>query len=92
MPDLAVNLLVKLPLMSMPTLNPEETAQLTQTIDMFEVIVQAQPADTQSLEILKEAYRKLGRRAGKASAAKRREKQLSIQPTLPVVLTKEAPR
>ncbi len=47
--------------MSMPTLNPEETAQLTQTIDMFEVIVQAQPADTQSLEILKEAYLKLGR-------------------------------
>jgi hypothetical protein len=56
-----VNLLVKLLLMSMPTLNPEETAQLTQTIDMFEVIVQAQPADTQSLEILKEAYLKLGR-------------------------------
>ncbi len=59
--DLAVNLLVNIPLMSMPTLNPEETAQLTQTIDMFEVIVQAQPADTQSLEILKEAYQKLGR-------------------------------
>ncbi len=58
---MAVNLLVKLLLMSMPTLNPEETAQLTQTIDMFEVIVQAQPADTQSLEILKEAYLKLGR-------------------------------
>jgi len=30
-------------------------------------------------------------RAGKASAAKRREKQLSTQPTPPVVLTKEAP-
>jgi hypothetical protein len=39
---------------------------------------------------IKEAYRELGRRAGKASAAKRREKQLSNQPTLPVFLTKEA--
>ena len=47
--------------MSTITLNPEESAQLTQTIDMFEVIVQSQPADTQSLEILKEAYLKLGR-------------------------------
>jgi hypothetical protein len=33
---------------------------------------------------IREAYRELGRRAGKASAAKRREKQLSTQPTLPV--------
>ena len=47
--------------MSTTTLNPDEEAQLTQTIDMFEVIVQSQPSDTQSLEILKEAYLKLGR-------------------------------
>jgi tetratricopeptide (TPR) repeat protein len=43
------------------TLNPGEEAQLAQTIEMFEVIVQSQSADTQSLEILKEAYLKLGR-------------------------------
>jgi len=34
---------------------------------------------------LKEAYRELGRLAGKSSAAKRKEKLLSIQPTLPVI-------
>ena len=44
-----------------PTLNPGEEAQLTQTIEMFEVITQSQPQDYQSLEILKEAYAKLGR-------------------------------
>jgi tetratricopeptide (TPR) repeat protein len=41
--------------------NPAEEAQLNQTIEMFEVIVQSQPNDCQSLEILKEAYTKLGR-------------------------------
>src|SRR5688500_15897368 len=44
-----------------PTLSPGEEAQLTQTIEMFEVITQSQPQDYQSLEILKEAYLKLGR-------------------------------
>jgi hypothetical protein len=44
-----------------PILNPGEEAQLMQTIEMFEVIVQSQPQDYQSLEILKEAYLKLGR-------------------------------
>ncbi len=34
---------------------------MRQTIEMFEVIVQSQPNDCQSLEILKEAYTKLGR-------------------------------
>ncbi len=38
-----------------------EEAQLAQTIVMFEVITQSQPLDYQSLEILKEAYSKLGR-------------------------------
>ena len=43
------------------TLTPNEEAQLAQTIEMFEVITQSQPMDCQSLEILKEAYSKLGR-------------------------------
>jgi hypothetical protein len=59
--NLAVNLLVFCKPMAMTTLNPDEAAQLAQTIEMFEVIVQSQPSDTQSLEILKEAYLKLGR-------------------------------
>jgi tetratricopeptide (TPR) repeat protein len=41
-------------------INSEKKSQLLQTIEMFEVIVQSQPGDTQSLEILKEAYSKLG--------------------------------
>ncbi len=47
--------------MATTALNPAEEAQLKQTIEMFEVIVQSQPNDCQSLEILKEAYTKLGR-------------------------------
>src|SRR5436305_9260879 len=43
------------------TLTANEEAQLLQTIQMFEVITQSQPLDYQSLEILKEAYFKLGR-------------------------------
>lgn len=42
-----------------------------QTIEMFEVIVQSQPADTQSLEILKEAYSKLGREEDVINTSKR---------------------
>ncbi|HEX9045905.1 MAG TPA: hypothetical protein VF988_02665 [Verrucomicrobiae bacterium] len=38
---------------------------------MFEVIVQSQPNDTQSLEILKEAYTKLGREEEQVSTSKR---------------------
>lgn len=44
---------------------------MTQTIDMFEVIVQSQPSDTQSLEILKEAYLKLGREDDVVQTSKR---------------------
>lgn len=44
------------------TPSPEEQAQITHTIEMFEVITRTQPDDYQSLEILKEAYSKLGRR------------------------------
>jgi tetratricopeptide (TPR) repeat protein len=42
-----------------------------QTIEMFEVIVQSQPGDTQSLEILKEAYSKLGREQDLVNTSKR---------------------
>ena len=43
------------------TLTEEEHSQIVQTIDMFEVIIQTQPDDYQSLEILKDAYQKVGR-------------------------------
>ena len=42
-------------------LTPEERDQILQTIEMFEVITQANPDDYQSLEILKEAYWKINR-------------------------------
>src|ERR1035441_156208 len=48
-----------------------EEAQLLQTIEMFEVIVQSQPNDCQSLEILKEAYSKLGREQEVINTSKR---------------------
>jgi tetratricopeptide (TPR) repeat protein len=48
-----------------------EAAQLDQTIEMFEVITQSQPLDYQSLEILKEAYFKLGREADVIGTSKR---------------------
>ena len=57
--------------MATATLNSGEEAQLQQTIEMFEVIVQSQPGDTQSLEILKEAYSKLGREEEVISTSKR---------------------
>ena len=57
--------------MATTALNPGEEAQLQQTIEMFEVIVQSQPSDTQSLEILKEAYSKLGREADVINTSKR---------------------
>jgi tetratricopeptide (TPR) repeat protein len=53
------------------TLNQGEEAQLLQTIEMFEVIVQSQPSDCQSLEILKEAYSKLGREQDVINTSKR---------------------
>jgi len=57
--------------MTVATLNPAEEAQLKQTIEMFEVIVQSQPNDCQSLEILKEAYTKLGREPDVIRVSKR---------------------
>jgi hypothetical protein len=43
------------------TLSAEEHSQILQTIEMFEAITQTQPDDYQSLEILREAYTKIGR-------------------------------
>jgi hypothetical protein len=57
--------------MATATLNPGEDVQLLQTIEMFEVIVQSQPNDCQSLEILKEAYSKLGRETDVIDTSKR---------------------
>src|SRR5688572_3151077 len=53
------------------TLTANEEAQLLQTIEMFEVITQSQPMDTQSLEILKEAYSKLNREGELVNTSKR---------------------
>lgn len=53
------------------TLTTNEEAQLLQTIEMFEVITQSQPMDYQSLEILKEAYSKLGRESDVVVTSKR---------------------
>lgn len=53
------------------TLNSAEEAQLLQTIEMFEAITQSQPQDVQSLEILKEAYSKLGREKELIATSKR---------------------
>ena len=44
---------------SPPTISSEEQEQVLQTIEMFEVITQANPQDTQSLEILKDAYHRI---------------------------------
>ena len=52
-------------------LTDSEKAQLAQTIEMFEVITQSQPTDYQSLEILKEAYVKLGREDDVKDCAKK---------------------
>src|SRR5256885_12414354 len=53
------------------SLTSAEEAQLAQTIEMFEVITQSQPQDYQSLEILKEAYSKLGRESDVIGTSKR---------------------
>ncbi|MDB6153865.1 MAG: ral secretory system protein domain protein [Chthoniobacteraceae bacterium] len=46
-----------------PIASPEDQDQIVQTIEMFEVIVEANPRDCQSMEILKEAYQRIGLRA-----------------------------
>ncbi len=57
--------------MDSAALSSSEEAQLQQTIEMFEVITQSQPNDCQSLEILKEAYSKLGREKEVIGTSKR---------------------
>src|SRR5256885_4699512 len=53
------------------TLSEEEHSQIVQTIEMFEVILQTQPDDYQSLEILKEAYAKVGRKNDSLKTSRR---------------------
>jgi hypothetical protein len=53
------------------TLSEEEHSQIVQTIEMFEVITQTQPDDYQSLEILKEAYQKVGRKEDSLRTSRR---------------------
>ncbi len=43
------------------SISQEEQEQILQTIEMFEVITQANPQDCQSLEILKDAYGRVGK-------------------------------
>ena len=43
------------------TPSEEEHSQIVQTIEMFEAITQTQPDDYQSLDILKDAYQKIGK-------------------------------
>ena len=43
-----------------PPISQEEQEQIRQTIEMFEVITQANPNDCQSLEILKDAHQRVG--------------------------------
>lgn len=57
--------------MSNGSLTTSEESQLAQTVEMFEVITQTQPQDYQSLEILKEAYFKLGREEDVVRTSKR---------------------
>jgi tetratricopeptide (TPR) repeat protein len=53
------------------TLSAEEHNQILQTIEMFEAITQTQPEDYQSLEILKEAYTKIGRHDDSLKASRK---------------------
>ena len=56
---------------SPPTLSSEEQEQILQTIEMFEVITQANPQDCQSLDILKDAYQRVGKQKEALSVARR---------------------
>lgn len=56
---------------SPPTLSSEEHEQIIQTIEMFEVITQANPQDCQSLDILKDAYQRVGKQAEALATARK---------------------
>lgn len=56
----------------MPTkLAAKEEEQLLATVEMFETIMESQPWDYQSLQILEQAYLKLGRSEDALSTAKK---------------------
>ncbi len=52
-------------------LTEQEQEQLRQTIEMFEVITQANPQDCQSLDILKDAYQRVGKQQDALTIARR---------------------
>jgi tetratricopeptide (TPR) repeat protein len=56
---------------SSPPISNEEQEQLLQTIEMFEVITQANPQDCQSMEILKDAYQRVGKPKESLSIARK---------------------
>jgi hypothetical protein len=56
---------------SSPPISNEEQEQLLQTIEMFEVITQANPQDCQSMEILKDAYQRVGKPQESLSIARK---------------------
>jgi hypothetical protein len=53
------------------TLSEDEHNQIVQTIEMFEAITQTQPDDCGSLEILKEAYGKIGKHGDSLRVSRR---------------------
>ncbi len=56
---------------SPPTVSSEEQEQISQTIEMFEVITQANPQDCQSMEILKDAYQRVGKQEEALAVARK---------------------
>jgi len=56
---------------STPTITSEEQEQILQTIEMFEVITQANPQDCQSMEILKDAYQRVNKQEEFLAIARR---------------------
>ncbi|MEP6671719.1 MAG: hypothetical protein ABJF10_21340 [Chthoniobacter sp.] len=56
---------------SSPSLSTEEQEQILQTIEMFEVITQANPQDCQSMDILKDAYQRVGKQTEALSVARK---------------------
>jgi len=56
---------------SSPNLSSEEQEQILQTIEMFEVITQANPQDCQSMDILKDAYQRVGKQTEALAIARK---------------------
>ena len=70
-----------LPMTQTPTPSAEEREQIMQTIEMFGVIVQSSPNDSQSLEILKDAFVRIGQQSDAIDAA-RKLAELFTQPKM----------